>query len=155
MKKRILIPSSTGGHLNEVLQLKRIFKEYECLIITEDIPINKTILKDYNCKFVKPNGKNRNFTFWKNLLVNFFLVFKIIIKYRPHVIITTGSHTAVPFCYIGKLFGCKVIFILSFCRTKTKAKSANLVYPIADLFFVQWEEVKKLYKDSIYVGPVF
>jgi beta-1,4-N-acetylglucosaminyltransferase len=155
MKKRILIPSSTGGHLNEVLHLKKIFKEYECMIITEDIPINKTILKDYNYKLVKANGKNRNFTFWKNIFINFLLVFKIIIRYKPHAIITTGSHTAVPFCYIGKLFGCKIIFILSFCRTRSKALSANLIYPISDLFFVQWEEVKILYKKSIYVGPLF
>jgi len=154
-KIKILIASSTGGHLNEVLQLKKIYKDCEYLIVTEDVPINNTILKGYNYQFVRANGENRDFTFWKNFIINIFLAFKIIIKERPTAIVSTGSHTAVPFCYIGKLFGAKVIFILSFCRTNSRAKSADLVYPISDLFFVQWEETKRFYKKAIYVGPVF
>lgn len=154
-KIKILIASSTGGHLNEVLQLKKIYKECDYLIVTEDVPINHTILKGYNYKFVMANGENRDFIFWKNFFINIFLAFKIILKYKPTAIVTTGSHTAVPFCYIGKLFGCKVIFILSFCRTNSKAKSADLVHPIADMFFVQWEETKRFYKKAVYVGPVF
>jgi beta-1,4-N-acetylglucosaminyltransferase len=152
---KFLIASSTGGHLNEVLQLKKIYKEYEYLIVTEDVPINNTILKGFNYELVKANGENRDFTFWRNFFINIYLAFKIILKNRPTAIVTTGSHTAVPFCYIGKLFGCKVIFILSFCRTNSRARSADLVYPIADLFFVQWEETKKFYKKAVYVGPVF
>jgi UDP-N-acetylglucosamine:LPS N-acetylglucosamine transferase len=143
-KIKILIPSSTGGHLNEVLQLKKIYKEYDYLIVTEDVPINNTILKGYNYEFVMANGENRDFTFWKNFFINIFLAFKIILKYRPTAIVTTGSHTAVPFCYI-----------LSFCRTNSRAKSADLVHPIADMFFVQWEETKRFYKKAVYVGPVF
>ncbi|MDR3696313.1 PssD/Cps14F family polysaccharide biosynthesis glycosyltransferase [Mucilaginibacter sp.] len=153
--KTILIPTSTGGHLNEVLQLKKLYDTYKCIIVTEDVPINHTILKGYNYEFVRANGENRDFTFWRNFIINIFLAFKIIIKNRPSAIVTTGSHTAVPFCYIGKLFGCKVIFILSFCRTTSKALSADLVHPIADMFFVQWEETKKFYKKAVYVGPVF
>ena len=153
--KRILIPTSSGGHLNEVLQLKAIYEKYECLIVTENIPFNESILKDYNYQFVEPNGKNRDLTFWKNLFVNFFKALKIIRKFKPDAIITTGSHTAIPFCIIGKFYGSKVIFILSFCRTRSKALSATIIYPISDLFIVQWEEMRKLYKNSIYVGKIF
>jgi beta-1,4-N-acetylglucosaminyltransferase len=155
MRKKLLIVSSTGGHLNEVLQLKKLYAAYECMIVTEDISINKTILKGYNYKFVRNNGKNRDFTFWRKLIINFFIAFKILMTYKPDAIISAGSHTAVPFCYIGKLLGCKIIFILSFSRIKSKAMSANLIYPIADLFFVQWEEMKQFYKKAIYVGPLF
>lgn len=153
--KKILIPTSSGGHLNEVLQLKLILEKYDCLIVTEDIPFNTSILNGYKYEFVKPNGNNRNFIFWINLFVNFFKAFKIIRKFKPDAIITTGSHTAVPFCFIGKLLGCKVIYILSFCRTKTRALSASLVYPISDLFIVQWDEMKLIYKKAIYVGKIF
>jgi beta-1,4-N-acetylglucosaminyltransferase len=152
---KILLPSSTGGHLNEILQLKSIFERYTYLIVTEDISINKTILKNYNYSFIKPNGKNRDFAFWMNLLINIFLALKILVRFRPYAIVTTGSHTAVPFCYLGKLFRCKIIFILSFCRTNSRALSADLIYPISDLFFVQWEEMKKHYKKALYVGPIF
>ena len=45
------------------MQLKAIFEKYECLIVTENIPFNESILKGYDYQFVKPNGKNRDFTF--------------------------------------------------------------------------------------------
>jgi len=152
---RVMFPSSSGGHITEILQLKKLFAAYEYLIVTEDLPLNKKILAGMNVEYVKPNGMNRNFVFWKNFIVNWFLALKLIIQFRPHVIVTTGSHTAVPFCYLGKLFGAKVIFILSFCRLDSRAKSADLVYPIADKFFLQWPQMDKFYKNGIYVGPIF
>jgi UDP-N-acetylglucosamine:LPS N-acetylglucosamine transferase len=79
----------------------------------------------------------------------------ILLRFRPHAIVTTGSHTAIPFCYLGKLLGCRVIFILSFCRINSRAAAATAVYPISDLFFVQWEEMRSHYPKSTYVGPLF
>lgn len=154
-KVKILFPSSSGGHITELLQLKKLFENYEYLIVTEDLPLNRKILDGMNYQLVRPNGMNRNITFWKNFIINWFLAIKILIKFRPDVIVTTGSHTAVPFCYLGKLLRAKVIFILSFCRLDSRAKSADLVHPIADLFFVQWQQMQKVYKNSTYVGPIF
>src|SRR6185312_16460764 len=113
-KIKILFPSSSGGHLTKILQLKQLYTDYEYLIVTEDLPLNKKILDSYNYQLIRPNGKNRNITFWKNFLINCYLALKIIIKFKPDLIVTTGSHTVVPFCYIGKLFKAKIIFILSF-----------------------------------------
>lgn len=154
-KLRILFPSSSGGHLSEISQLNKLFATCEYLIVTEDLPINKTILKGKNTVYIRKNGKNRDLIFWKNFLVNWFLAIKILFQFRPHAIVTTGSHTAVPFCYLGKLFRCKVIYILSFARIDSRAKAADVIYPISDLFFVQWEEMKKEYKKATYVGPLF
>lgn len=154
--KRILFPSSTGGHLNEILQLKLLFGKYETLVVTENVPINISILSRYNYQFVRPaKGDKKSIVFWRDILVNFVLAFKIIVKFKPDAIVTTGSHTAIPFCLIGKLFRCKIIYITSFCRTSSTALSANLIYPFSDLFIVQWEEIKKYYKKSIYVGQIY
>ena len=68
------------------------------------------------------------------------------------VVIATGAHTTVPICYIAKLFGKKVIFIETFANITTKTLSGKLVYPIADLFLVQWEEMLKLYPNAKYRG---
>ncbi len=154
-KVKLLFPSSSGGHLTEIAQLKKLFDTYEYLIVTEDLPLNKKLLIGKNCIYVKPNGQNRNLTFWKNFIVNWWLAFKIMLRFKPDAIVTTGSHTAVPFCYIGKLFGCKIIYILSFCRIDSRAKAADLIYPVSDLFFVQWENMKSVYKKGIYAGPIF
>ncbi|HEX5461227.1 MAG TPA: PssD/Cps14F family polysaccharide biosynthesis glycosyltransferase [Steroidobacteraceae bacterium] len=151
----MLIPSSSGGHLTEVFQLERLLEATDHLFVTEDLPLTHRLLEGRPCRFVRPNGRNRDWVFWKNFLINWFLAVPILLEFRPHAIVTTGSHTAVPFCYLGKLFGCKIIFILSFCRIDTKAAAANAVYPIADLFFVQWEQMRAAYPASRYVGPLF
>jgi beta-1,4-N-acetylglucosaminyltransferase len=154
-KFRILIPSSAGGHLTEIFQLKRLLSATEYLIVTEDLPLTRRLLEGQSSRFVRPNGRNRDWLFWWNFIINWFLALSILLKFRPHAIVTTGSHTAVPFCYLGKLLGCKIIYILSFCRIDSKAAAATAVYPISDLFFVQWEQMRAAYPRSRYVGPLF
>lgn len=154
-KFRILLPSSSGGHLSEIFQLKELLAATDHLFVTEDLPLTRQLLEGRACKFVRPNGRNRDWVFWKNFLINWFLAVPIILRFRPHAIVTTGSHTAIPFCYIGKLLGCKIIFILSFCRIDSKAAAASAVYPISDLFFVQWQQMRSAYPKGIYVGPLF
>ena len=154
-KFRVLIPTSSGGHLTEVLQLERLLAATSHLFVTEDLPLTRRLLEGKPARFVRPNGRNRDWVFWRNFLVNWFLAIPILLKFRPHAIVTTGSHTAIPFCYLGKLMGCKIIFILSFCRIDSKAAAATAVYPIADQFFVQWEQMRAAYPRSRYLGPLF
>jgi beta-1,4-N-acetylglucosaminyltransferase len=152
---RILLPSSAGGHLAEIFQLKRLLDATDYLVVTEDRPLTRRLLQGHPARFVRPNGHNRDWIFWRNFLLNWFLAVPILLKFRPHAIVTTGSHTAVPFCYLGKLMGCKIIYILSFCRIDSTAAAATAVYPITDLFFVQWEQMRTAYPKSTYVGPLF
>jgi len=81
---------------------------------------------------------------------------KILIKEKPDVIISTGGgDIAVPFCYIGKVLGAKVIFIESLSRITTASAGGRFVYPIADLFLVQWESLLKKYGNKAkYWGKV-
>ncbi|MGN1310753.1 MAG: PssD/Cps14F family polysaccharide biosynthesis glycosyltransferase [Clostridia bacterium] len=79
----------------------------------------------------------------------------LYIKIRPKYIISTGTHTAVSMCYIGKVFGSKIIFIETFANRNTKTLSGRMVYPIADLFIVQWEEMLKLYSKAVYGGAIY
>ena len=66
------------------------------------------------------------------------------LRIRPSVVVTTGAHTGVFMCYIAKLFRKKVIYIETFANIHTKSMSGKLVYPIADMFIVQWESMLKL-----------
>ncbi|MFQ7173025.1 MAG: hypothetical protein ACLRQF_13715 [Thomasclavelia ramosa] len=44
------------------------------------------------------------------------------------------------------------MFIETFANITTKTLSGKLVYPIADLFLVQWEEMLELYPKAKYRG---
>ena len=79
----------------------------------------------------------------------------MFLKIRPQVVVTTGTHTAVPMCYIAKLFRKKVIFIETFANSVTATESGKLVYPIADVFVVQWESMLENYPKAVYGGWIY
>ena len=54
-----------------------------------------------------------------------------------------------------KLFRKKIIYIETFAVSHSKTLSGKLVYPIADVFLVQWSSMLNLYPKAIYKGGVF
>lgn len=156
-KKKILLVSSDGGHLAQLLEMNELFDRYDYLLVTEKAKSTESLKEKYNVKFVeaRPEGKKRNLGFFTSLLKNTFLAMSIIRSHKPKVIITTGSHTAIPFCIVGKTMGVKIVWILSYARINSKAASANLIYPISDRFLVQWPKMKNYYKKAIYQGSVY
>ncbi len=155
--KKVLFISSTGGHLTELLQLKPLFSKYDYHIITEKDKTNKDLKNKYKERIsYLPYGTRSHF--FKYIFIYLFLILKTIYLYfkiRPKVIITTGTHTAGPMCYLGKIFGSKIIYIETFANINKKTATGKLIYPIADLFIVQWEEMLKLYPKAIYGGAIF
>ena len=155
--KKVLFISSTGGHLDELLQLKPLFEKYDYYIITEKDKSTQNLHKTFENKisylFYGTRQKKLLYPFilFINCIKSIYLYFKI----KPKYIITTGTHTAVPMCYIGKLLGSKIVFIETFANRKTKTLSGKLVYPISNLFIVQWEEMLKLYPKAIYGGSIY
>lgn len=155
--KKVLFISSTGGHLNELMQLEPLFNKYDYHIITEKDK-STLHLKD---KFVSKisyllYGTRKNpLKYFFVFIINFFKSLFLYIKIRPKYIVSTGTHTAVAMCYIGKLFGSKIIFIETFANMNTKTLSGKLIYPISNLFIVQWEEMLKLYPKAIYGGSIY
>jgi UDP-N-acetylglucosamine:LPS N-acetylglucosamine transferase len=148
--KKILFIASTGGHLFELLELKDIFDKYNYYIVTEKTPMTLELKNNYDKKrvFFLLFGARENYfvlLFALKFIYNFIYSFFIFLKVRPKYIVTTGSHTAVPMCFIGKLFNAKIVFIETRANFSTKTLSGKLIYPIADLFIIQHEGLSSLY----------
>lgn len=158
--KKVMFISSTGGHLDELMQLKSMFDNYDYHIITEKTKSNLS-LKDkfpkrvsylvYGTYTTKLNKLIYPFKLIYNTIKSFFLYLKI----RPKYIISTGAHTAGPMCLIGHIFGSKIIYIETFANSNSKSRTGSLVYKFADLFIVQWESMLELYPNAIYGGWIF
>ena len=129
---------SHGGHLTEILYLLEAFEGHEIFFITYE------------------NFRTKNLNYKKYLLENigtnpikmsksFLQMFKILSKEKPDTIISTGSEIAIPAFIIAKLLKIRTIFIESWCRVKTKSGTGKIVYPLSDLFLVQWPELLELY----------
>lgn len=153
--KKVLFISSTGGHLAELLQLKSLFKKYESYLITEKTKSTKELKIDADVKYLVYGTKHHLFTYIFKFLFNCFKSLYYIIKINPDVIITTGAHTAVPMCYLGFILRKKVIYIETFANSNSKTLSGRLVYPIADIFIVQWESMLEQYPKAIYGGWIY
>lgn len=154
--KKVLFISSTGGHLNELLQMESLFKKYNTYIITEKTKSTQVLKNKYEkVNYLVYGTKDHKFSYIFKFIFNCLKSIYLFFKIRPKVVVTTGTHTAVPMCYIAKLFRRKVIFIETFANSKTKTLSGKLVYPIADAFIVQWEEMLKLYPKAIYGGWIY
>ena len=155
MKKKVMYISSVGGHLTQLLQLKPMFSEFDYKIVTEKTEITISMKNDYNISYLKYGARNYPIKYIFKFSYNILESFLIFLNYKPDYIITTGAHTAVPMCYIGKLFGKKIIYIESFAKTKSPNLSGKIIYPIADLFIVQWESMLEIYPKAVYGGPIY
>ena len=56
--KKVMFISSTGGHLTELLNLKKMFKKYDYSIITEKTKSNASLKDDYKGKSTERNRKS-------------------------------------------------------------------------------------------------
>jgi len=155
--KKVLFISSTGGHFSELMQLKSLFSKYDYHVVTERTKINGYLSDEYKEKisFLAYGTKRNPFTYFFIYIFNIFKSLKIFMEQKPDVVVTTGTHTAVTMCYIAKIFRKKVIFIETFANRKTKTMAGRLVYPVADVFVVQWEEMLKIYPKAEYWGWIY
>lgn len=148
---KVCLVGSSGGHLTHLYLLKLFWKDRERFWVTFDKEDARSILENeifYPCYY----PTNRNL---KNLIKNTILAFKILRKERPDIIVSSGAAVAVPFFYLGKIFGAKTVYIEVFDRIDAPTMTGKLVYPVTDRFIVQWEEMKKVYPKAINLGGIF
>ncbi|MFD2305644.1 PssD/Cps14F family polysaccharide biosynthesis glycosyltransferase [Enterococcus termitis] len=152
MTKKICFTSSSGGHLEQLLMLKPLMNKYACFIVTEKTAYEVNV----SCRSYKLLQINRRELLWFiYLLYNLYLSVKIMVKEKPDVIISTGVLSTIPICLVGKLCRKKIIYIESFAKTTSKTKTGQLMYYIADRFYIQWESLQMLYPKGIYKGGIY
>lgn len=142
--------ASSGGHLFQLYVLKEWWMKHERFWVTFKKEDALSLLKAEKMYFAH-YPTNRNI---KNLIRNTFLALKILSKEKPDVIISTGAGVAVPFFYVAKLLRIKLIYIEVYDRIDSATLSGRLVYPIVDVFILQWEEQKKFYPKGLVLGQV-
>ena len=148
---KVCLVGSSGGHLTHLYMLKPFWKDKDRFWVTFNKEDANSLLKKekkYNCYF--PTNRNLH-----NLVKNTFLAWKILRRERPDLIISSGAAVAVPFFYIGKLFGAKTVYIEVYDRVDKSTLTGRIVYPVTDKLIIQWKELKKVYPKAIYLGSLF
>lgn len=152
-EKKICFVSSSGGHWAELMCLKEIADNNSSFFVTEQGgQIEEGSVENL---YLVPQINRHEKGFLPHFISLFAKSFKIIKKEKPDVVITTGALVSFPFCVVAKIFRKKVIYIESFARVYEKSLTGKLVYPLADLFIVQWETMLKHYPKAKYTGGIF
>ena len=147
---KLCLVSSSGGHLFHLDLLKPYWSKYDRFWVASKKEDALSLLKDEQVYWAYyPTPRNI-----KNLIRNTFLAFKVLWKERPDVIVSAGSGVAVPFFYVGKLFGCTLVFVEVYDRISSPTMSGKLIHPIADLFVIQWEEQRAFYPKGQLLGQI-
>ncbi|MDY4971308.1 MAG: PssD/Cps14F family polysaccharide biosynthesis glycosyltransferase [Lachnospiraceae bacterium] len=150
-KLKICLVGSSGGHLTHLYMLKPFWEKHDRFFVTFDKEDARSLLQDEKmipCYF----PTNRSL---KALIINTKLAWKVLRREKPDLIISSGAAVAVPFFYLGKLFGAKLIYIEVFDRIDKPTITGKMVYPITDQFVIEWEEMKKVYPKSVNLGSIF
>jgi UDP-N-acetylglucosamine:LPS N-acetylglucosamine transferase len=144
--KKIGLICSPGGHFVEMLQLWEAFEGYSVFLLTYK---EKTTLNRKDTYYLM-NIVRSPLAFVVGLLKIFF----IFLKEKPDILFSTGSEIAIPSFYFGKfLFGMKLVYLECSAQVYHASLTGRLVYPITDLFLVQWEPLLKHYgRKGKYVG---
>ena len=109
---KVCLVGSSGGHWTHLYMLKPFWEKKERFWVTFDKEDARSLLqgeKMYPCYY----PTNRSL---KALVINTYLAFQVLRKERPDLIVSSGAAAAVPFFYLGKLFGAKLIYIEVFDR---------------------------------------
>ena len=130
---KVCLVGSSGGHLTHLYMLKPFWKDKERFWVTFDKEDARSLLEDENT----------------------IIAWNVLHKERPDLIISSGAAVAVPFFYLGKIMGAKLIYIEVFDRIDKPTMTGKMVYPIVDKFIVQWDEQKKVYPKAVNLGSIF
>jgi UDP-N-acetylglucosamine:LPS N-acetylglucosamine transferase len=146
----LLLASSSGGHLLQLLALSGAWESYSHVWITDDRSDTRSLLAGEHVAFAHwPTTRNLT-----SLVRNTMLAWRVVRAVRPRVVLTTGAATAVPFAWVGRVHGAKVVYIESVTRVESPSLSCRLIAPVATRIYVQWPELKRAVRRGRYVGSV-
>ena len=162
--KKILVILGEGGHTFHMVRLVEMLGDkytYDYMILKRDKISQNMITKEGKIFKVTLPRKLKSgiiMALYQNVRC-FVETLRILIKSKPYVILSGGGGGGITLLafLLGKLIGKKTIFLEDMCRVYSKSMSGKIIekFNLADLFFVQWGSMKKLYPNAIYVGRLF
>jgi hypothetical protein len=146
----VLLVCSPGGHALQLHLLRPAWSGCKTAWVTLDAEDTRSLFQSESVSFAHgPTTRNV-----PNLLRNLRLAWKLLRELNPAVVVTTGAAIAVPFAWLGRLRGARVVYVESLTRIDKPSLSCRLIAPVADRIYVQWPELVPSVRRSRYAGRV-
>lgn len=147
----VLLVCSTGGHLVQLVALREAWNGFTRAWVTFDKSDARSLLAGERV-FYAYGPTNRSL---KNLLRNGIVAYRVLREVRPKAILTTGAGVAVPFAWLGRLFGAKTVYVESLARIEAPSLSYRLIAPVSARLYVQWPDLADSLERARFVGNIF
>lgn len=135
-RKRILAVASGGGHWVQLRRLAPAFEGHEVVYLTTE-PSYKSEVAPAKFFTVKDASRWNKF----GLIKQAFQVLWILLRFRPHKVITTGAAPGFFAVRLGKLLGAECCWLDSIANAEQLSLSGERAGPAADLWLTQWEHL--------------
>jgi UDP-N-acetylglucosamine:LPS N-acetylglucosamine transferase len=133
MAEKLLAISSGGGHWVQLLRLRPAFES--CNVVYATVKEGYRVDIGDAPFHVVPDA-NR----WDKwaLMRSAFAVFRVLIKERPDIIISTGAAPGFFGVVMGRVLGARTIWVDSIANGETLSLSGHRVKRFANLWLTQW-----------------
>lgn len=135
-QKRILAVSSSGGHWVQLLRLRQAFEGHAVAYVTTSHGLRHHI--DAGRFFVVRDASK-----WDKigLVIMLAQILVVVLRVRPHVVITTGAAPGYFAIRLARLIGSKTIWIDSIANAEQLSLSGQMAGKYADVWLTQWPEL--------------
>jgi len=149
----VLLVCTAGGHLLQLWSLREAWAgRAHAWVVASHEGSDVDSLLEGDRVFFAHSPANRSV---KNLVRNLLLARRLFRRLQPQVVLTTGAAVAVPFAWVARLRGVRIVYIESLARAERPSLSCRLVAPVADRVYVQWPELLGALPRARYAGTVF
>ncbi len=157
---RLLVVLGEGGHTKELVKLVALLgTDYEygyVLVHDDELSEQKLTVPGPVFRVRRPRDKEHRLLhdLWKTFTC-FCQAVKIVRRFRPKAMLSTGPGVAVPVALACKVLGVKLIFVETGSRVTALSTTGRIMYRLADLFIVQWEPLAEKYPRAVYAGRLW
>jgi UDP-N-acetylglucosamine:LPS N-acetylglucosamine transferase len=146
-RKRILAVASSGGHWVQLRRLRPAFDGHDVAYLTTDAGHRGEVA---GMRFHTVADANRSDKV--ALLRSALKIGWVLLRERPHVVVSTGAAPGYLALRAGKLLGARTVWIDSVANVEELSLSGRMSSGVADLCLTQWPHLAD--GDVGYAGAV-
>lgn len=160
-RSHLLVVMGDGGHSKECLRLIELMGpdtyRYSYVLTKDDVVTEPKLPAPGRVfRLTRPGGKDASL---RSDLINYPRALaqaaNALLRSRPDAILSTGPAVAAPVAIMAKLLGVRIIFVETGARIHGLSMTGSFMRHVADLYFVQWEELRAAAPRSIFAGRLF
>jgi UDP-N-acetylglucosamine:LPS N-acetylglucosamine transferase len=150
-RSRVLLVSSSGGVLLELLALEPWWSKYLTTWAVVKAPDTQSALASRRVRWIPDVSTRRPF----GVLLCLLKAWRIIQNERPELIVSAGSGPAVFFFFVARVMGIPTFWVVTMNVITKPGVAASICAPLSSRTIVQHRDLLKSYPNAVFVGQLY